>query len=181
MRLLALAFVLAAYFPARAQEYTPLDSPGSVTFKIKNFGVTVEGAFQGLTGKIQFDPHRPESAVVDVAVEAGTLETGIDLRNKHVKKKEYLDVVAYPRIYFKSTEVKPDDNANTWRLTGDLTMKQTTRKLSFPFTAEPQADGTLVLAGEFKINRRDFGVGGNSLSLADGLTVFLRVAARKQP
>lgn len=181
MRLFALTFILAGYFPAEGQEYTRLDNPGSVTFKIKNFGVTVEGSLQGLSGKIQFDPFRPQSSVLDVAVETNTLETGISLRDKHVKKKEYLDVVAYPRIYFKSTEVKQGDKTNTWRLTGNLTIKETTRKISFPFTSEPQTDGTVVFSGEFKINRRDFGVGGNSLSMADDLTVFLRVPARKQP
>jgi polyisoprenoid-binding protein YceI len=61
---------------------------------------------------------------------------------------------------------------------GNLTIKGVSKFISFPFTATATANG-YVLAGQFKINRRDFNVGGSSWVLSDELSVSLNVAAIK--
>jgi polyisoprenoid-binding protein YceI len=60
---------------------------------------------------------------------------------------------------------------------GNLTIKDVTQEVKFPFTVTPK-DGGYLFEGEFKINRRDFGVGGRSFSMADELKVELSVFAR---
>jgi len=60
---------------------------------------------------------------------------------------------------------------------GNLTIKGVTKPVEFGFSASPQ-NGGYVFDGEFKINRRDFGVGESSVSLSDNLTVTLSVFAR---
>ena len=177
IRLAWLIGLFLATTPAAGQEYKPVDQESSVRFKIKNFGIQVEGSFHGLSGKIRFDPQQPDQSEFDVSVDALTLETGIKLRNNHIKKKEYLDVESFPRIAFKSTGMKSGDQPHTWLVTGNLTMKGIARSLSIPFTTEQPLSGVMTFTGEFVINRRDFGVGGNSLSMADKLTVFIKVLA----
>jgi polyisoprenoid-binding protein YceI len=61
---------------------------------------------------------------------------------------------------------------------GNLTIKGVTKEIKFPFLYIPKEDGYLF-QGEFEINRRDFGVGGKSLSLSDDLKVELSVLAKK--
>jgi polyisoprenoid-binding protein YceI len=61
---------------------------------------------------------------------------------------------------------------------GNLIIKGVSKEIKFPFKATPKDDGFLF-EGEFKINRRDFKVGGNSLSLSDDVTVSLSVFAKK--
>jgi polyisoprenoid-binding protein YceI len=60
---------------------------------------------------------------------------------------------------------------------GNLTIKGVTKPIEFGFGATPK-NGGYLFDGEFKINRRDFGVGGNSVSLSDKLTVTLSVFAK---
>jgi polyisoprenoid-binding protein YceI len=60
---------------------------------------------------------------------------------------------------------------------GNLTIKGVTKPVEFGFGATPK-DGGYFFDGEFKINRRDFGVGGSSVSLSDKLTVTLEVLAK---
>ena len=60
---------------------------------------------------------------------------------------------------------------------GKLTIKDHTQELSFPFSASSMAEG-YQFDGEFKINRRDFKVGGSS-TLSDNVVVTLRVFAKK--
>jgi polyisoprenoid-binding protein YceI len=57
-------------------------------------------------------------------------------------------------------------------------MKAVTQSVSFPFTATAVENGVLF-EGTFRINRRDFAVGGNS-TISDSVAVTLRVAGRKK-
>ncbi len=62
-------------------------------------------------------------------------------------------------------------------ITGKLTIKKQTRIISFPFTATQANDGFLF-KGTFKINRKDFDIGGTS-TIADNLEVALNILAKK--
>lgn len=155
--------------------WTPVDNGSSVKFKIKNLGVSVGGSFTGLQGKIVFDPSNPSASSFDASVDANSINTGIDLRDDHLKKEEYFDVKNYPKIHFVSTRVTAG-RSGSFNITGLLTIKKVTKEISFPFTATQQGNG-FNFSGEFKINRRDFGVGGSSFTLSDNLTVQLNIFA----
>ena len=159
-------------FTATAQ--TVVNDPNAVKFKIKNFGVWVEGSFSGLKGEIRFDPLDPTNALFDVTIDATSIETGIDLRDKHLRKEEYMDIKNYPLLKFTSSSDVKGDKQNVWILSGHLTIKRITKEISFPFLFE-QKDGHNLFLGEFMVNRRDFSVGGKSLSMADELRVILNV------
>jgi polyisoprenoid-binding protein YceI len=58
-----------------------------------------------------------------------------------------------------------------------LTIKNTTKEISFPFQATPAGDD-YIFKGTFTINRRDFDVGGSS-TLGNDVTVSLTVLARR--
>ena len=160
-----------------SQVLRPVTDQSSVKFKIKNFGFNnVTGSFTGLQGTIKFNPENLSSSSIDVTVQAKSVNTGIDRRDNHLRKEEYFDVQKYPTIRFVSGKIT-SSKSDTYLMSGKLTIKNVTREISFPFTAVPQKDGYLF-NGEFKINRINFGVGGNS-TVGDNLTVMLNVFARK--
>jgi polyisoprenoid-binding protein YceI len=160
-----------------AQQYQPADDKSSVTFTIKNFGVNTGGAFKGLAGTIEFDKANPEKAVFDISVAAATVNTDNSTRDNHLRKEEYFDAEKFPELHFKSDKVI--SRGNGFSVSGKLTIKGTTKNISFPFTASPEEDG-LLFEGNFEINRLDFKVGGSSMVLADKVTVKLSVAAKKK-
>ena len=158
-----------------AQPYTPVDASSSISFKIKNFGSTVDGRFSGLSGSIFFDESNVSAASFQVTVESKTIDTGIGLRDSHLRKKDYFAVSEHATIRFASSSVtlaKPGSGT----VTGRLTIKKTTKEISVPFTYVLSGN-TIRFKGEFALNRRDFGVGGGSISLADEVKVFLEVTA----
>ena len=159
------------------QTYTPSDENSSVKFRIKNFGFNVTGSFKGLKGAVQFDPNDLAKSSFDVSVDATSVNTGIDMRDDHLRAEEYFDVKNYPRIRFVSTRITPSNKSGTLFVFGKLTIKNTTKDISFPFVAKPQDEG-YVFNGEFKINRRDFGVGG-SCAAYNELTVIFSVIVNK--
>ena len=162
---------------SQSQFLRPVDEQSSVKFRIRHFGFNVAGSFTGLQGTIRFSPETLANSSMDVTIQANTVNTGNDMRDNHLRKPEYFDVKKYPIIRFVSERITTSTKAGTLFITGKLTIKNATREISFPFTAVPQQDGYLF-AGEFKINRLDFRLGESS-SMADNLTVLLKVFARR--
>jgi len=155
---------------------TPVDAGSKAHFVIKNFGFHTGGDFKGLKGTIRFDPSNPTSSNFDVTVDAATIDTDNDTRDGHLKKSEYFDVEKYKTLRFKSTQVTKSGKG--YMMKGNLTIKGVTKSYSFPFTAVTKNDG-YVFDGSFEINRRDFNVGGSSISMSDNLKIALTVFAKK--
>jgi polyisoprenoid-binding protein YceI len=154
-----------------SSDLKPVDASEAVTFAIKNFGINTNGEFKGLKGTIKWDPSNPSASVFNVTVDANTINTDIDMRDDHLRKEEYFNTEKYPTINFVSTAVTANN------VTGNLTIKGVTKQISFPFTVKPSAGGYLF-EGSFEINRKDFGVGGSSVSLSNNVTVNLKVQAK---
>ncbi|NOT74894.1 MAG: YceI family protein [Cyclobacteriaceae bacterium] len=178
MNFILVFILLGLYSDTSAQTYLPIDATSEVSFKIKNFGSTVDGTFKGLNGTIDFDPANLSNAKFDVAVNATTIDTGIRMRDNHLRKADYFGVADFSTIRFVSTGVVVSRNPNELILTGKLTIKKTTKEITFPFGYSASNVG-LQFKGQFKINRRDFGVGGNSFNLSDEVTVMLDVKTSK--
>jgi polyisoprenoid-binding protein YceI len=180
--LLVCLFALIGILPALAQDtppsthvFIPADNGSTIGFGIKNMGFNTKGSLSGLQGRIVFDPKNPAGASFDVSVDANTISTDNDMRDSHLKKEDYFDVANYPRIRFVSAGITPSGKNGSYTITGKLTIKNTTKDISFPFIAAP-IGADYVFSGSFKINRRDFGIGGSS-TISNELTVSLSVLA----
>jgi polyisoprenoid-binding protein YceI len=171
-----LLFVLIAGKFVLAQ-YKPVEKGSEVKFKVKNFGFNVGGSFSGLDGNIHFDAANPGGATFDVSIDANTVNTDNNTRDNHLREDTYFDVKNYPRIRFVSTKVTSSNQKGTFVIFGKLTIKKETKEISFSFTAEP-ADGGYLFKGQFKINRRDFDVGGSS-TISDNVDLSLSILAKK--
>jgi polyisoprenoid-binding protein YceI len=178
MRLIYIFIFTVLHSGSFAQTFIPDDASSKVSFKIKNFGSTVNGSFKGLKGTILFDASRLSDSKFDVTVNAATIDTGIGMRDNHLRKTDYFDATDFPLIRFVSAKVVASANPNEAIITGKLTIKKTTKEISFPFSYSVSNVG-LHFKGEFKIDRTDFGVGGNSFSLSDEVTVSLDVKTSK--
>ena len=168
---------LFSFGQSSAHQYTPADQGSSVTFTIKNLGFNTGGSFSGLQGTIVFDPQNVTGDSFDVSVSASSVNTDNDMRDDHLKKESYFDVSHYPRIRFVSTSVTPADKSGHYTVTGKLTIKNTTKEISFPFLAIPAGDD-YIFKGGFQLNRKDFDIGGSS-TISGNLTVSLAILARK--
>ena len=97
------------------------------------------------------------------------------MRDNHLKKDEYFNTAKYPTLNFTSTKITSDGSG--YIVAGLLTIKGTTKEISFPFTATRQDNG-FVFTGNFSINRRDFDVGGGSAVMGSNVDVSLKVVAK---
>ena len=149
----------------------------AITFKIKNAGFTVDGSFQGFMGEVVFEGGKLAESHIQASVETKTLNTGIGLRDNHLRKEDYFGAEKYPKITMKSTGFV-SKGGNNYEGTFQLTIKAVTKSVSVPF-AFTETGNTGIFKGSFTINRRDFGVGGNSWTISDNTTIEINLSVAK--
>jgi polyisoprenoid-binding protein YceI len=162
----------------------------NVTFSIRHFFTPVVGKFTNYTMDMNFDPNNLGGSNVTVEIDINSVNTNNDSRDGHLKTADFFDTEKYPKAIFKSTSIrKAGDNA--FVMSGDLTIRNVTKKVEIPFTLlgvqdHPQRANTEVAGfeGSFKMNRLDFGVGsGDYISTAvigNELTVNLFLSVNRQ-
>ena len=135
-----------------------------VEFSAKHLGMmTVRGYFDELSAVADIDPDHPEAASVEVTISTASVRTNNGVRDNDLRSSNFLEVEKYPEIKFKSTSVEPS-GGDHFKLTGDLTIKETTRPVVLDVTRygefnDPGMMGHRIsYSASTKINRRDFGV-----------------------
>ncbi len=153
--------------------YTFVPSEADIKFKIKNMGFTVGGTFSGLEGAVQFNPEALEESQVYATVDVRTINTKVKKRDTHLLSADFFEVEKYPKITFQSTRFEVDQNGS-FLVTGDFTIKQTTKSVTIPFNFEKTDFGD-TFSGNFTINRQEFEVGGDGMMMGDVVKIFFKL------
>jgi polyisoprenoid-binding protein YceI len=175
MKKIVLLTLILCFVQLAFTQYKPVDQGSSIKFKVKNFGFNSGGSFGGLKGTIDFDPEKPADSKFDVTIDANSVNTDNESRDNHLREESYFDVKNYPQIRFVSSKIT--GKGGNFILKGNLTIKNKTKEINFPFSISQEKDGYLF-KGEFNINRKEFGVGGSS-TISDNVEVMLTVHAQK--
>ena len=167
--LILLFFVSTSFVQVRPQTV----SKSSITFHIKNLGITVDGIFTGFKGDIKFDPANLGGSSIEASVETNTIDTDNGTRNDHLKSDSYFDAAKYPTISMKSVSFK-HNSGNNYTGTFTLTLKNVTKTIEVPFIYV-ESGATSNFKGSFQIERTDYGVGGHSRVMSNDVKVDLDI------
>ncbi len=116
-----------------------------------------------------------ESAEVELTIDTATVNTGIEDRDKHLKSSDFFDVEKFPKMYFKSTDIKKIDD-ETYKMTGNLTIKNVTKPVELTVTyggqiVDPWGNIRAGYNIEGTINRFDYDLTWNNLIETGGAVV----------
>lgn len=101
-----------------------------VNFSVRHMMIThVRGHFDKVTGTVELDEAAPERSSVEVQIEAASINTGVAMRDQHLRSADFLDAANYPYLTFKSTRVERSGD-NTGRIIGDLTIRGVSREVT---------------------------------------------------
>src|SRR5512142_2862180 len=99
--------------------YTIDPAHSSAEFSVRHLMITnVKGRFGKLAGTVALDPDHPETSVVDVTIDATSIDTREEKRDAHLRSPDFFDVERYPNLTFKSTAVSRTGDGFT--VVGDL-------------------------------------------------------------
>lgn len=133
-----------------------------INFGVERFMVgEVTGRFNEFSGTIVYNPEDLSQTRMDVSIKVKSIDTGLEVRDGHLKSNIWLDAEKYPEIKFKSKKVFISDGRT--QVTADLTIHGITNEVTFPITIkgpfkDPTQTNTLGLSGEVMVNRQDFGI-----------------------
>lgn len=150
---------------SNAQKAILTDLEIKVDFKIKNLGINVKGNFSEINVTSYIDEHNLDKNYINAILKVNSINTGNTKRDDHLLKADFFDVDKYEEIRFRSANMEKTTDNNYW-LTGNLTIKNTTKLISIPLEIDESKNG-LTIKSNFEINRRDFDVGGSSWILSD--------------
>ncbi|WP_415328912.1 YceI family protein [Chryseobacterium sp. MMS23-Vi53] len=155
------AFVSILGFAQTDWVVDPMHS--SVNFNIKHMGISfVQGRFDKFDGKAAIKGNTIENGDLNVTVDVNTINTGVEMRDKHLKSADFFESEKYPNMSFESTSIKKDKN-NSYILKGKLTIKDVTKEITVPLifggiTKNQQGKEVMGIQTTFKVNRLDYNI-----------------------
>lgn len=128
-------FILLSYTGIFAQTTWALDaSHTKVGFSVSHMMVSdAEGNFKAFDGQMISKNEDFTDAAIDFSVEVASINTENEDRDKHLKSDDFFNAEKYPKMIFKSTSFKKV-NGNKYKLTGNLTIRDITKPVSFDVT-----------------------------------------------
>lgn len=153
----------------------------SVNFKIKHNGITfVQGRFDKFDGAIIGNPNQMESARVFFNVEVESINTGISMRDDHLRSADFFEVKRFPTMSFESTNIEKVEG-DSYKLHGKLQIKEVTKDVTFDvkYGGVVKQDNSEVVGftAKNKINRLDYNIAfdpdGKGIGKDVYITLFL--------
>jgi polyisoprenoid-binding protein YceI len=181
-----LAALALAALPALAQDTYKIDPVHSeVSFKIRHLLAKTSGRFAKFSGTIKVDTADITKSSVEVSIEAASINTDNESRDKHLKGADFFDVEKFPTITFKSTSVKEVAKGKL-EVTGAFTLHGVTKTITIPITnagtGAGMKPGSVVagfIDGAVTINRNDYGIKTYPGALGDEVAISLNIEAGK--
>jgi polyisoprenoid-binding protein YceI len=173
----SLTFILAsAFILNEVSKWSLDDSHSRLGFTINHRGITnIHGEFS----KFQVTVTQPNSdftdASIEMTAESKSINTGISMRDDHLRGEDYFHVEKFPTLTFKSTSVKKLKE-NEYEVTGDFTMKGVTKKVKltaiYTGTAKTKGGQAAGLKISGVVRRSDHGIGEVGPGLSDEVNLI---------
>jgi len=161
MRLFAVCLLASAFLPSlsRAQDVpvfviAPVQS--SIKFDVEA-SVAIKGTFDKWDATLTFTSPDVSTGVLDVKIQAATVDTGSGLKNGKLKGPDFFDAANNPLITFKSTKISQTGPA-TFEVDGNFTIRGVTRPESLTLAVSGVGTGSGEIRGTLYFDRKDYGM-----------------------
>ncbi|MGA7638207.1 MAG: YceI family protein [Candidatus Acidiferrales bacterium] len=164
MRLTIACLVLSALFPSLTKapaptgvpvfEITPVES--SMKFDVEA-SVAIKGTFDKWNATLTFTSTDVSTGVLDIEIQAASVDTGSGMKNGKLKGKDFFDVGNNPLITFKSTKVV-QTGPDTFEVDGNFTIRGVTRPEKLTLKVSGVGTGSGTITGTMAFDRKDYGM-----------------------
>lgn len=152
----------------------------SIGFTVRHAMVTnVRGSFGEHEGSLKLDGSNPADSTASIDVKIASVDTGIADRDGHLVSGDFFDAEKFPLMTFRSTSAE-QLGGDTYRVTGDLTIKDVTRPLAIDLEFNGSATDVygnerVGFEGSADILRSDWGLTWNAALETGGVMVSDKV------
>ena len=154
-----------------------IDSAHSgIHFAVRHLVIAkVRGQFSRWSGALEVPDGDFRRAQVTATIDASSIDTGVDERDKHLRSADFFDVETYPEIIFTSRRVEPV-GGDRLTLVGDLTLHGVTREVTLDVESsgiakDPWGSVRAGFTAKTAVDRKEFGLTWNQALETGGVMV----------
>ena len=176
MRRTLFAFLVSVLFSSAALAQAPAGVPvfaiTPVESKIKfavDASVSIAGTFDQWNASLTFGSPDVSTGVLDVEIQAASVDTGSGMKNSKLKGSDFFDVKNNPLISFKSTKIV-QTGPTTFEVDGNFTIRGVTKTEKLTLTVSGAGTGSGTIVGTMAFDRKQYGMNSG--------IPFIRIADR---
>jgi polyisoprenoid-binding protein YceI len=151
----------------------------TIKFNVKA-SVAIAGTFDKWDSGVTFSSPDLETAVLDIKIQAASVNTGSGMKDGKLKGKDFFDAQQDPLITFHSTKTV-QVNADTTEFDGDFTIRGVTKPEKLTFTITGKGTGSGEIKGTMAFDRKDYGMnkGIPFVTIADRVEVIVDLKGKR--
>src|SRR6516165_1441215 len=152
---------------------TPVES--SVKFNVEA-SVAIEGKFDKWNASLTFKSPDVTTGVLDIKIQADSVDTGNGMKNNKLKGKDFFDVKQNPYITFHSTKIvqtAPD----TFEVDGEFTIRGVSKAEKLTLKVAGAGTGSGTIDGTMGFDRKQYGMNSGIpfIKIADAVEVTVKI------
>jgi polyisoprenoid-binding protein YceI len=167
---------------SRAQDvpvFVVTPETSTIKFYVKA-SVELAGTFEKWDATLTFTSPDVSTGVLDVKIQADSVNTGSGMKDGKLKSKDFFDVKKDPYITFKSTKIV-QTAPNTFDVQGNFTIRGVTKPDTLMLTVEREGKASGEINGTMAFDRKDYGMdsGIPFIRIADRVEVTIALQAKR--
>src|SRR5271169_6436153 len=177
--LLAIAASLAPQIHAQVPVFAVTPVQSTVTFNVKS-SVSIVGKFDKWDSTLTFTSPDVTTGVLDIKVQAASVNTGSGMKDGKLKSKDFFDVQQDPLITFHSTKIV-QTGPTTFDIPGTFTIRGVSKPETLSLTLTGKGTGEGSVKGTMAFDRKEFGMNSGIpfIKVADRVEVSVALKAHK--
>lgn len=177
--LLAASALLPSLSRAQAPVFVITPEQSTVKFFVKA-SVAIEGNFEKWDAKLTFTSPDVTTGVLDIKIQAATVNTGSGMKDDKLRSKDFFDVQHDPLITFKSTKIV-QTGANTFDIPGVFTIRGVSKPETLTLTVSGIGTGEGDIKGTMAFDRKEFGMNSGIpfIKIADRVEVSVALHGKR--
>ena len=150
-----------------------------IKFSVKA-SVELAGQFDKWHSTLAFASDHVTSGVLDITIQADSVDTGSGMKNGKLKSEKFFDVKNNPTITFHSTKIV-QTSPTTFEVDGDFTIRGVANPEKLTLTLPSSAKGLEHIDGKMVFDRKDYGMnkGIPFIKIADHVEVAIHLSAKQ--
>ena len=157
---------------AFAQPYEVVKDQSVIGFSGTHAGKEFKGEFEDYTAEIDYDTDKPDSTSAIINLDVRGAKTGNAMYDGTLPSADWFDAGQYPQAVFELTSMEKITET-TFKATGDLTIRDVTKPISFEFTL--QGNSPLIMTADIPVNRLDYNIGTASDEKAEWVSKIIMI------
>jgi polyisoprenoid-binding protein YceI len=157
-------------------EVAPLES--KVNFDVEA-SVPIQGTFDKWKATLTFASTDVSTGVLDIEIQADSVDTGSGMKNGKLKGKNFFDVKNNPLITFKSTKIV-QTGPDAFEVDGNFTIRGVTKAEKLALTVTGAGTGSGTIQGTMAFDRKQYGMNSGIpfIKIADRVEVSVDLKAK---